>query len=388
VDGPDLCPLYTMVHGGTSRVPGSLSKAFFCPARRVHHTPNAHTRSLSRVPLGWSRHRWQAACIGARFLDRAFIPGSDEGLLFFSTTREGHGLHFQRKPYTAVFYILACLEFSAAIKAREVAGSDVAGFSRADFVQKAVGMFNRFRVWIDDPAAFGRTPPPPGAALASSLAQVMCLAGLAEEFIEAVPEDRETYMPFVEDAMRRVRLHYDPEREIFMEEADPVKGVHHATMSSRMFNPGHSIEVSWFLLHLCALKPDAEIEAMAINTLGGALKIGWDTEVPAGGLVYIMDILGKPLLDTTVTATNKLWWPHCEALYACTLAYDRTSDPKWLEWLTKVDDFCSAYLCDKEQGGEWLGYLNRDATPFNVCKGGNYKGCFHGKPALSSLLRR
>jgi hypothetical protein len=51
-----------------------------------------HTTHIARAA------RWQAACIGARFLDKAFIPESDEGLLFFSTTREGHGLHFQRKP--------------------------------------------------------------------------------------------------------------------------------------------------------------------------------------------------------------------------------------------------------------------------------------------------
>lgn len=54
---------------------------------------------------------------------------------------------------------------------------------------------------------------------------------------------------------------------------------------------------------------------------------------------YMMDILGKPLLDTTVTATNKLWWPHSEALYACTLAYERTGDACWLEWLVKIDTF-------------------------------------------------
>jgi hypothetical protein len=54
----------------------------------------------------------------------------------------------------------------------------------------------------------------------------------------------------------------------------------------------------------------------------------------------MMDILGKPLLDTTVTATNKLWWPHCEALYACTLAYERSGDTSWLEWLAKIDKFC------------------------------------------------
>ena len=33
---------------------------------------------------------------------------------------------------------------------------------------------------------------------------------------------------------------------------------------------------------------------------------------PNGGLVYCLDVLGKPLADCTVTAENKLWWPHCE----------------------------------------------------------------------------
>mmetsp|Transcript_3651 Transcript_3651/g.9111 ORF Transcript_3651/g.9111 Transcript_3651/m.9111 type:complete len:428 (+) Transcript_3651:66-1349(+) len=325
---------------------------------------------------------WQAACTGARFLDKALVPDSDEGLLYFSTTRDGHGLHFQRKPFTAVFYILGCLEFAAAVRGRKAAGLDAGDFSEADLTTKGSEMFERFRKWIDDPAAFGRVPPPPGAKLASSLAQVMCLAGLAEEFIDTVPHCKAAFMPFVEDAMRRVKLHYDTDRKIFMEVADPEKGVHHETMASRLFNPGHSIEVSWFLLHLCDLKPDAEVEAMALDALGGALDIGWDEAVEGKGLLYMMDILGKPLLDTTVTATNKLWWPHCEALYACTLAYERTGDVKWQEWLLKVNSFCYTYLCDEKNGGEWLGYLNRDASPFNLCKGGNYKGCYHVPRAL------
>ena len=49
----------------------------------------------------------------------------------------------------------------------------------------------------------------------------------------------------------------------------------------------------------------------------------------------MMDILGKPILDTTVTATNKLWWPQSEALYACTLVrspcmYSRAAILCWL----------------------------------------------------------
>ena len=45
----------------------------------------------------------------------------------------------------------------------------------------------------------------------------MCLAGLSAEFIDKFPEDRASYMPDVEDAMRRVGIHFDSERGILME---------------------------------------------------------------------------------------------------------------------------------------------------------------------------
>jgi len=217
----------------------------------------------------------------------------------------------------------------------------------------------------------------------SQLGVVMCLAGISEEFIAKVPEEKEKWMPFVDDAMRRVVKHFDTERRIFMETVDPVTGIDHSNMDGRFFNPGHSIEVSWFLLHLCRLKPSEMHKTMALEALEGALTLGWDTDEYNGGILYMMDVLGKPLLDTTVTATNKLWWPQCEALYATMLAYAETKDPKWAVWLEKVNKYIYTYFCDAGAGnGEWFGYLNRDGSIFNRCKGGNYKGCFHVPRAL------
>ena len=51
---------------------------------------------------------------------------------------------------------------------------------------------------------------------------------------------------------------------------------------------------------------DSEIRKIALTALIGALEIGWEKDL--GGILYMMDIEGKPLLDTTVTAENKLWW--------------------------------------------------------------------------------
>ena len=55
--------------------------------------------------------RWAtAARLGANFLSK----GKDaQGKLLFAVSRDGsRPLHFQRKPYAAVFYCLACLEYA------------------------------------------------------------------------------------------------------------------------------------------------------------------------------------------------------------------------------------------------------------------------------------
>ena len=97
---------------------------------------------------------------------------------------------------------------------------------------------------------------------------------------------------------------------------------------------------------------------------------------------YYDSIVGRPLLDQTVTATAKLWWPMTEALIALTLAVVRTGDSsRWLPWLDKVNSYCEDHFVDKDNG-EWWGYLGRDGTRSSDAKGGNYKGCFHVPRAL------
>ena len=59
------------------------------------------------------RHIWislpssRAAAVGASFLDKA---RTEDGKLFFSLTRSGSKIRLQRKPYSGVFYALACLQ--------------------------------------------------------------------------------------------------------------------------------------------------------------------------------------------------------------------------------------------------------------------------------------
>ena len=123
-----------------------------------------------------------------------------------------------------------------------------------------------------------------------------------------------------------------------------------------------------------------------LDVLEHSLALGWDAEQGGGGLLYMMDLCGKPLADCTVTAEHKLWWPMSEALYALMLAIELTGDEaRWLPWLRKVHTFIYSRLCDAPY--EWYGYLRRDGSPANTCKGGNYKGFFHVPRGLLLSLR-
>lgn len=282
-----------------------------------------------------------------------------------------------------MFYVLGCVEYARALEVRRAAGvADADADDPAAFLHEASVFVDRLQRWIDAPELLGRPAQPTST---SSLADVMCLASLAEQMLIAQPEKRDTWLAHVREAQRRVALHYDPRRHVLMESAHPTRGVDHTTSAGRLFNPGHSIEVCWFLLHLCALEPSDELRSMALSALAGSLERGWDHE--HGGLYYMMDIEGRPLADCTVTAEHKLWWPHCEALYACMLALELTHDGTWLTWLQRIDAYIYDKLCDAEHGGERLSYLRRDGSPFNVCKGGNYKGFFHVPRGLMLSMR-
>ena len=52
------------------------------------------------------------------------------------------------------------------------------------------------------------------------------------------------------------------------------------------------------------------------------------------------------------------------------------------KWLYKVFEWTWGHFRDKEKGGEWFGYLNRQGDVNIRMKGGQWKGCFHVPRAL------
>lgn len=272
-----------------------------------------------------------------------------QGRYYFSLTRDGQPAFYQRKPYSAVFVVLGLVEYYRAT-------------GEQGCLDEAIELFGKVQQWIDSPALLGR---PVYGAPASQLADIMVLASMALELTEVHtdPLYDQVMRGCVDAAMR----HYDPSRRIFMEILAPRD-----FPEGRLFCPGSSIEVAWFLLHVLRRRPDSDVQKALLDVIEGSLEFGWDREY--GGLYYFMDVDGRP--PQQLEAPMKLWWPHTEAIYAVVLACELTGEKRWLNSLAKVDQYAFARFADPEHG-EWFGYCDRHGNLTTTLKGGSYKGFFH-----------
>ncbi len=344
-----------------------------------------------------TRDSWlKTAAVGASFLDKA--KTKEGGQLFFSVTATGSKIRFQRKPYAGVFYSMGCLQYFDALRLYESlhGGKRLAEeiHPKEFYLDSAVDMYDRVLKWMEDPAACGAHPEsgPDDSGLTSALAQLMCVASMRLELAEKLKgtkyEDRiQGLLSGMGDTMAALKKHVyttPAGNKVFLEAVNEREGVDLKTPAGRLFLPGHSIEVAWFLYQMTEAVPgdNSAMASIALDVVEGSLREGWDAEEYGGGMLYMMDIEGRPMVDCTVTAQAKLWWPHTEALIALTLAMVRTGDEgRWMPWLRKVHEYSYKWFADKE-GGEWWGYCDRDGKKYSDAKGGNYKGCFHLPRAL------
>lgn len=322
---------------------------------------------FSRLYTEWDRRPeyLEAATLVCDFMRR---HGRDErGLVYFSLTREGQPVAHQRKPYAAVFYVMGLLEYARAT-------------GDQGCLDEAVALFWQIERWIREPALLGR-PSLAGSPSVSNLANVMVLASMAIELARVSDDPR--YLEVMRAALDGVVAHYDPQRRILIENV-PLDGRDISDWpEGRLFNPGHSIEVAWFVLHMLEFIPSERHRQLALDALEGSLEFGWDQQ--HGGLYYFMDRDGRPTAQ--LESNMKLWWPHTEAIYALVLAAKLTGEERWLRWLERVDRYSFERFVDPEHG-EWFGYLDRRGEVALDVKGGSYKGFFHVPRALLFSVQR
>jgi N-acylglucosamine 2-epimerase len=304
------------------------------------------------------RPEWlEIAGFGASFLrEHARRP---DGRVWFCMTEDGRPVHIQRKIFSECFWIMAMAEYSRA-------SGDVSAMEEAKRMLEQVWEWSSDLTKVGRPAFEGQTP-------SQGLAIPMILLNLIEE---VAGDDWKAWRPEVEECVNRMLLHVHESDETVFEVVSP-DGSYIDSIEGRMLNPGHAIEAGWFLQHWARTLGREDLSRVAVNMVRWSHAQGWDTE--HGGLYYFLD--SKGYSPTQLEWSMKLWWPHCEALYAHLLNYHITGDRGDLQAFRQVHEYTFARFPDHEFG-EWYGYLDREGRPTHRFKGGPYKGCFHVPRAL------
>ncbi len=297
----------------------------------------------------------EAARLGAEFMLRHAFK--EDGKMHFRLTREGQSRSEVLSTYTEVFGAIAMAEFSRA-------AGDVAYWAKAmkmyDFLMPRLGC-------PSDTPLLGY----PIHAEFHLHAHDMCRITVAWVFNEIRSDQR-----FEDDLTRSVESivnrHWKPDRRVLLENVAMDGSPMLDLPEGRMFHPGHAIESAWMLMEIARHRGDENLLRTAVEIVLASLDHGWDEQY--GGLRYITNIDWSP--THALEGDMKLWWPHCETLYALLLAWDLTGHDDLARWYDKVHDYTFNHFPDPEFG-EWFGYLNRDGSPVWTAKANGWKGCFH-----------
>ena len=298
--------------------------------------------------LGLARH-------GLEFLRRHAFDA--DGRMFFLVTREGKPLRKRRYAYSEMFAVMALAAYAKA------AGDDQAAAEARD-------LWRRFLRYMTTPGLLAPKTDPatrPMKGLGGPMATVCVAQALRETIGDESLDD------VIDRAIAEVERDFmKPDLQVLLETVGPGGEVLDH-FDGRTLNPGHAIEMAWFILHEARVRGgDARLVKLGTTILDWMWQRGWDEEF--GGLFYFRDLRGLPVQE--YWQDMKFWWPHNEAVIATLLGWHLTGDAKCAEWHRLVHDWAYAHFPDPEHG-EWFGYLHRDGRVSTPLKGNWWKGPFH-----------
>lgn len=310
------------------------------------------------------------SCIS--FLDNHCIDSSD-GRMYFSVTAEGKPLRKRRYIFSESFYTIAHARRHA------LTGDN-------DSLVKARSYYNLMLNIYDnsenDP--YKITPKFISSTRESkALAYPMILLNVTVVMSECDKENESQYKNIAKRIIQDIRTFRHEETGLMLENILSKGERFFESSVGRIVNPGHSMELSWFLADSAAWMENSELLLESEDIFWKAYYFGKDEKY--GGILYFKDLFLKPV--EAYEHDMKLWWVHTEALTAAIKFYDYTKKDIYLELFDELYDYSFKHFADTEYG-EWFGYLRRDGLPTEPpCKGHTYKGPFHVIRMLSESER-
>lgn len=280
-----------------------------------------------------------------------------DGRMFFWLTREGRPLRKRRYLFSECFAVMAFAAYAVAT-------------GQARYQQQALDLF---RLVLKYHATAGLLPAKVNGEVRplKGLAMPMILTATAQELRKAGADP-------ICDAVIDQNL-AEVERDFLKDEFGAVlesvgpNGEFYDTFEGRMINPGHSLELAWFILEEARQRGgDSRLVKLGCRIIDCSYELGWDRE--HGGLFYYRDARGLP--GNEYWHDMKFWWPHNEAVIATLLAYLLTGREQYGRWHRQVQAWAYAHFPDPLYG-EWFGYLHRDGSVATRLKGNMWKGPFH-----------
>ncbi len=291
---------------------------------------------------------------GIDFIDKHCFD--TDGRMFFQLDKKGNPLRKRRYVFSEAFGAIA---YSAYYKATGI----------EEYAQKARQTFNTMVKYNTEP---GLLPPKftenrKMKGLATSMISIVT----AQELRKNLEDD--TYTEYVDKYIAEIKnnfMNYD--YKVVMETVGE-NGEFIDSFEGRTLNPGHSIEGAWFILQEAKNRNnDKQLIELGCTILDWMFEKGWDKEY--GGILYFRDVKNLPVQE--YWHDMKFWWPQNETIIATALAYQLTSDDKYMKWHKLAKDWAFSHFPDKEHG-EWFGYLHRDGRISVELKGNLWKGPFH-----------
>ncbi len=313
---------------------------------------------LSRLAEAYgdrARPEWmEAARLCAGFVRDKVLAGPG-GRAYFELTREGKPLVLRRYLFSETFAIIGLAQYA------KVSGEAWA-------LAKALDTLRVFE------ANRGKLEPKIESATRRMRghSETMILINVYQVLRECDPANAADYTRRIDAQVEELFRHFaKPERRVLLETVNEDGSLAEGC-EGRCVNPGHCLETAWFIMEEGRYRGDPSLVERALPIVEWSLERGWDQE--HGGIFSFVDLEGRT--PAQIEWDMKYWWPHCEATYACLLAWALTGEPRWERWFDTLHDYTWRRFPDPVHG-EWFGYLRRDGSVANDVKGNHYKGAFH-----------
>ena len=280
----------------------------------------------------------------------------NDGHMYFSITHDGRPLRKRRYVFSETFAAIAMSEYALASGDRS-------------YADKAVKIFKDTLRFLSTPGFLTPKFEPEVKLQGHSI--VMILINVAS-CLRLVSDDPILTRQIDESIEKLKKYFMHPEFKALLESVGP-NGEFIDTNMTRLINPGHCIETTWFIMEEAKTRNwNKDLTDMALTIFDWSWDWGWDKSY--GGIINFRDCRNLPVQD--YSQDMKFWWPQCETIIASLYAYLATGDDEYIYRHQRISEWTYAHFPDAKYG-EWYGYLHRDGRVAQPAKGNLFKGPFH-----------